>query len=516
MIAYAERVEEQRVLLFPATRRDGEAVGDILGRADIACSICTHAAEVAEQIDQGAAALLLTDAVLVDASFNLIVQQLLRQPAWSDIPVVFLSGLGVPLETGSEIAHLTNVTLIERPTSTRTLLSAVRTALRARARQYQMRDQITALRVAQSDLRQSDRRKDEFLAMLAHELRNPLAPIRTASELLAQIVPAGDDRIESTLRVLRRQVGQMTRLVDDLLDVSRITQGRIELQRTVIDLASVVAQALEGVESLMVERSHTVLRQAHLPVLHVEGDGDRLIQCVSNILTNAAKYTDPGGKIQVGLHQEDAMAVLTVQDNGIGIQPELIPMVFDLFVQSERSLDRSQGGLGIGLSVVKQLVEMHRGKVSARSEGPGQGSTFEIRLPLVAAPASEAPHSRARPRISRRVLVVDDNQDAADSLSLLLQIQGHDVQTAYGAQDALDRAAAFNADVVLLDIGLPVMNGFEVARRLRASGNPARLVALSGYGQPQDIRRTREAGFDAHLVKPVDLEQIDEVLAEGV
>jgi signal transduction histidine kinase len=479
------------------------------------CSICANAREVAEQIDNGAAALLLTDAVLADASFGLIVQQLLRQPAWSDIPVVFLSKLANSLETGTEIARMTNVTLIERPTSARTLLSAIRTALRARARQYQMRDQLTALHEAQNDLRQSDRRKDEFLAMLAHELRNPLAPIRTASELLAQIIPAGDDRVESTLRVLSRQVGQMTRLVDDLLDVSRITQGRIELQRTVIDLASVVEQALEAVESLMRERSHTVLRQAHLPVLHVEGDSARLIQCVSNILTNAAKYIDTGGRIQVGLHRQGAMAVLTVLDNGIGIQPELIPKVFDLFVQSERSLDRSQGGLGIGLSVVRQLIEMHRGNVSARSAGPGQGSTFEIRLPLVTAPAGEAPCTRARPKTCRRVLVVDDNQDAADSLSLLLRIQGHEVQTAYGAQEALDRAAAFNADVVLLDIGLPMMNGFEVARQLRASGSPARLVALSGYGQPQDIRRTRDAGFDAHLVKPVDLEQVDEVLAEG-
>jgi signal transduction histidine kinase len=506
-------MEEGRVLLLPATRRDGEAVSTILTKASIASFSCENAAQVAAQMEKGAAALLLTDAVLADPNLDLIVQPLLRQPAWSDLPVVLLSQLGTSLEMASQIPRLTNVTLIERPTSTRTLLSAIRTALRARGRQYQMRDHLVALQSAQDALRQSDRRKDEFLAMLAHELRNPLAPIRTASELLAQILPAGDDRIASTLRVLRRQVRQLTRLVDDLLDVSRITQGRIELQRAVVDLASVVAQALEGVEPLMTERSHTVLRQAHLPALYVQGDSARLIQCLSNILTNAAKYTDPGGKIQVALHQQGDTAVLSVQDNGIGMPPELLSKAFDLFVQSERSLDRSQGGLGIGLSVVRRLIEMHDGKVSAKSAGLGQGSSFEIRLPLVAAPAIEAPPARPHPKSVKRVLIVDDNQDAADSLSMLLQIQGHDVQTAYGAQDALDRAAAFDADVVLLDIGLPMMNGFEVARRLRASGNPARLVALSGYGQPQDIRRTRNAGFDAHLVKPVDLEQVDAVLA---
>jgi two-component system, sensor histidine kinase len=513
MTAQLDRHEEGRVLLFPATRRDADAICAFLARESIDCLVCTSVAQVVAAMEVGAATLVLTDTALADAGGRHIVEALSRQPAWSDLPVVLLGKVDTSPEVESMISRMTNVTVLERPSSARTLLSSIRTALRARERQYQMRDQVAALHEAENALRQTDRRKDEFLAMLAHELRNPLAPIRTASELLPRIIPPGDERIDSTLGAVKRQVGQLTRLVDDLLDVSRITQGRIELQPEVLDLASIIAQALESVEPLMTAKGHVLLRQAHLPALHVRGDRTRLVQCISNILGNAAKYTDADGKIQIDLRQRGDFALLSVQDNGIGISGEMLPKVFDLFVQSERALDRSEGGLGIGLSVVKQLVNMHQGSVTARSPGPGQGSTFEILLPLVAAPVSEVSSASPGPAVCKRVLIVDDNRDAADSISLLLRIHGHEVRTAYGGEDALQLAAAYPADLVLLDIGLPGMNGYEVAKRLRASGTSTHLVALTGYGQPEDVRRAKEAGFDAHMVKPVDFDRLLETLA---
>jgi signal transduction histidine kinase len=324
---------------------------------------------------------------------------------------------------------------------------------------------------------QTELRRNEFLAMLAHELRNPLAPIRTASELLPHIIAAGAPRVDATLSVMRRQVGQLTRLVDDLLDVSRITQGRIELRLQTVDLSAIVAQALESAAPLMLERHQTVIQPEGAPALFVEGDSARLVQCVSNLLVNASKFTDRGGEICVRLRQEAADVVVEVRDAGIGISADMLPRVFDLFVQADRSLDRSQGGLGIGLSLVRRLVEMHRGTATARSVGIGCGSTFEIRLPLVPAPAAANSAAGVAQRKRRRILVVDDNRDAADSLSMLLQIQGHEVQTAYDGVEALKVATEFEADLVLLDIGLPLMNGLEVARLLRQRDSAAAWLA---------------------------------------
>ncbi len=511
---HSGRREEERALLLPATRRDGEAIRTLLEKSGVDCRICRHPHEVATEIEDGAAVLVLTEAALCDTGGHLIVDALLHQPTWSDLPVVLLCKPESSLDLQSITGRLTNVTLLERPASGPVLLSAIGAALRARARQYQIRDQVAALQRAQSELREADRRKDEFLAMLAHELRNPLAPIRTASELLPRIVPPGNDRVDMMLSVVRRQVGQLTRLVDDLLDVSRITQDRIELHRATLDLPSLIAQALESTAPQIQEKHHVVVQQADVPELYVDGDGARLVQCISNILANAAKYTDEGGEIRINLRKEGGFAVLSVRDNGIGISADTLPRVFDLFVQSERTLDRSQGGLGIGLSVVRRLVEMHGGEVTAHSPGLGLGSTFEIRLPCVPPPARTEPFILPRQRRHRRVLVVDDNRDAADSLSMLLQTQGHEVQTAYDGEEALQLATGFRADLVLLDIGLPSMNGFEVARQLRSCGSVARLVALSGYGQPEDLRRSREAGFDGHLVKPVDLESVSDILGE--
>ncbi len=373
-----------------------------------------------------------------------------------------------------------------------------------------------ALRLRTAQLQDADRQKDEFLAMLAHELRNPLAPIQNASALLAAIAQH-EPRVQFGVGVIKRQVTQLTRLVDDLLDVSRITQGRIELKREPLELGSIIAQAIEVVDSLIREQRHKVSIAAGYQPLYVLGDNARLVQCVGNVLTNAAKYTDPDGEIKIRSYSSGTTAVLEITDNGVGISPDLLPRIFDLFVQSERTLDRSQGGLGIGLSVVKRLVEMHGGQVQASSEGLGRGATFEIRLPLIERPRAPV-DLRPESRLSRqKILIVDDNVDAADTLALLLELEGHETQAVYLSTEAIERATWFKPDVVLLDIGLPVMNGYELAQKFRSTAELAgvRLVALTGYGKSEDQQRAKAAGFDDHLVKPVDAATLNAALAQA-
>jgi PAS domain S-box-containing protein len=371
---------------------------------------------------------------------------------------------------------------------------------------------ITARKSIEAALDEANRRKDEFLAMLAHELRNPLAPIGNASELLARII-VDDSRAETAVQMIKRQVAQLTRLVDDLLDVSRITQGRVELRREPVELATVLAQAVETVGALVRVKRHELSVVSHYEPLYVDGDLVRLVQCVGNLLANAAKYTDPGGKIRVQTRAEDAQAVIEVTDNGAGIGPELLPRVFDLFVQSDRTLDRAQGGLGIGLSIVKRLTEMHAGQVTAHSPGPGLGSTFAIRLPRIARP-EVMPETGAIRAPPQRILIVDDNADSAHSLALLLTLSGHTTRVALSSEEALAGAVSFEPQVALLDIGLPRMNGYELARRLRRAPNLAavRLIALTGYGQTEDRERALAAGFDDHLIKPVDLSALERAL----
>jgi len=371
---------------------------------------------------------------------------------------------------------------------------------------------ISAHVLVREQLREADRQKDEFLAMLSHELRNPLAPIRNAGEVLAR-TQSENATAKAAIDIVQRQVGNLTRLVDDLLDVSRVTQGRIELQRQPVELAEVIAHALEIVDPLMKERRHK-LSVTTYGKLHVHGDLERLVQCVGNILSNAAKYTDPGGNINVTYRAEGSEAVLTVRDTGIGMRMELLPRVFDLFVQSDRTLDRAQGGLGIGLAVVKRLIEMHGGTVSAHSDGLGLGSTFEIRLPLIET-ATQASIPQTHLRVPpRRILVVDDNEDAANALAMMLRLEGHEVESFFSAVAALARAPEFKPEVALLDIGLPEIDGYELARRLResAGSRAIRLVALTGYGQAEDRERARAVGFNEHLVKPADLRSLQQVI----
>ena len=370
---------------------------------------------------------------------------------------------------------------------------------------------------ARHALQDTDRQKDEFLAMLAHELRNPLAALRSAGELLTRPAPSAF-ATRTSVEVIGRQVTQLTRLIDDLLDVSRITRGRIELNREPLELGAIVAQAVETVEPLLREKRHQALIASSDRQLHVSGDKARLVQCISNILANAAKFTNSGGEIHVRSYAAGTSAVIEIRDNGMGISAELLPQIFDLFVQSDRTLDRSQGGLGIGLAVVKRLVDMHDGQVIARSTGIGQGSTFEIHLPLIENRSAARAEPEALNCPPKRILIVDDNVDAADLLALVLRGEGHEVETVYSSEAALERAQATNPEIMLLDIGLPEMDGYEVARRLRSSSvlKDIRLIALTGYGQATDRARTRAAGFDDHLVKPVEVQALKRSMAGPV
>jgi signal transduction histidine kinase len=371
----------------------------------------------------------------------------------------------------------------------------------------------TEQRNLQRALQENDRRKDEFLAMLAHELRNPVAPIANAAELLSRLVP--HEGQQALVGIIQRQAVHLGRLLDDLLDVARITQGHIELRREVIDLASCVQLAIETAEPLIRSKSHELTLTQMLDPIFVHADKARLGQCIANVLVNAAKYTDHGGEIRIRPYIQGREAVVEISDTGIGIAPEFLPHIFELFVQAERGLDRSQGGLGVGLTVCKKVVELHGGSIEASSAGAGRGATFTFRLPRADRPEMVTPAVAPQADALRRVLVVDDNRDAADSLAMLLRFEGRETLCVYSGEEALCALAPFGPQLVLLDIGLPGLDGYEVARRMKSAAPKVRVIALSGYGQLEDRQRSAAAGFDAHLVKPVDLDALKRVLAHS-
>jgi signal transduction histidine kinase/ActR/RegA family two-component response regulator len=387
------------------------------------------------------------------------------------------------------------------------------------------------LQEANAGLETANRHKDEFLAMLAHELRNPLAAIHNAFHFMRR-KSGGEAQLTRSQDIIERQLAQLTRLVDDLLDISRITRGKITLAKEVVDLAALVTRAVETAQPLIEERRHELSVQLPAEKLTVLGDPVRLTQALANVLSNAAKYTDCGGCIWVSAAHDCASEIeVRVRDTGIGIPPELLPMVFEPFTQLECTSGRTQGGLGIGLALVRNLIEMHDGRVSAHSDGPGRGSEFVLHLPRFTGEArtsgeplfdSPAPpvlqrsggSAETSPPARRRILLADDNGDVLESLALLLEVQGHEVYTAANGALALEHARQHHPDMALLDIGMPVMDGYEVARRIRAQPWGARilLVAVTGWGQDADRRRSDEAGFDSHLVKPLDLGQLAQLL----
>lgn len=635
-----------RILLIAPTKRDGEVTQSLLARAGLGCCICRDPEHLAREIEAGADALLLTGETLASPGFDQVFSVLARQPSWSDLGAVILLP-PTPLSPPAQRAFdaLTNVTVLERPAPTRSVVSAVQAAIRGRERQYQIRDQfesirraevaandlrrqleaaidasevgtfhcevplgeiiwnerckrmfflepdaqvdidvfysrlhpddlertraaveecvyadrpydieyrvvspqgeirwvratgrtaysadgnplqfdgtahdITSRKVAEEALKDADRRKDEFLATLAHELRNPLAPIRNSLHLLRL---SGDlsPMLNQVRDIMERQVNHMVRLIDDLLDVSRISRGKIELRKESVELATIVATAVEANRPLIESAGHQLALSLPPEPIVLDADPVRLAQIIGNLLNNAAKYTPTGGQIWLTAQTIDGEAVLSVRDNGLGISPEMLPRVFDMFAQLDSSISRSQGGLGIGLTLTKSFVEMHGGRIEARSEGLGRGSEFTVRLPLpVEARRSEPTVTAAPPSAptlpSLRVLVVDDAQAAGFVLGKLLEKMGQQVTTATDPFIALEIARRERPEMVISDIGMPRMDGYQLAENLRREPGLEKvpLVALTGYGQESDKERAKIAGFDFHLVKPVSLEMLRDLL----
>jgi PAS domain S-box-containing protein len=587
----------------------------------------------------GVGAAIIAEESLANGHSLTLARFLAQQAPWSDVPLLVLAGHGEVSPTAEEaLATFGNITLLDRPVRVTTLVSAIRTALRARQRQYDVRaylmeqkraqearallaaivessadaivsktlegiitswnhgaeclfgytseeaigqpitivippdrhaeekrildhvrrrrvehfetvrmkksgerfdisltvspildDQgrvigaskvardITPRKKAEAALREADRRKDEFLATLAHELRNPLAPIRNSLSIL-RLTTHNDWTIDRLTETMERQVNHMVRLVDDLMEVSRITRGKIDLRKEVVDLATVIRNAIETSRPLIDSSGHRLAVSVPTEPLLLEGDPVRLAQVFGNLLNNAAKYTESGGQIWLTARREGDNACVVVKDNGSGMPSEVLPRIFDMFMQVDGSTGRSQGGLGIGLTLVKRLVEMHGGTVEARSDGLGRGSEFAVRLRLAANARPESLNSGATPHqvlSPRRILVIDDNRDAADSLALLLRMLGANVQAVYSGRDGLEAVRQSHPAVVLLDIGMPEMDGYEVARCIRreSDGHQITLIALSGWGQEEDRRRSAAAGFDHHLIKPADLKVLEDLLA---
>ena len=514
----------ERILILAPLGNDARLTAQFLQAAGLDAEPCANPECFAEAARAGCGAWLLAEEALELTATALLRSFLAAQPSWSDLPIVIIASGGgeVSAQRRARLASFGpggNVSILERPFRPATLVSTLQAALRARRRQYEVRDLLAQSARDTATLRDASRRKDEFLAMLAHELRNPLASVTNAATLLRE--GTGDNDRAWAAEVITRQSSQLARLVDDLLDVSRITRGKIELRLERLDVARCLESACEAVAPEIAARHHTLLADYPRGEMWAVADPTRLEQIVVNLLGNAAKYTGNGGHIGLAAQAADGEIILRVSDDGIGIPPQHIPVMFELFAQGERSAARTEGGLGIGLTVVRGLCELHGGSVAAESEGVGKGSTFTVRLPA-ADPAERPPrngHSATAtptPRTGTRILVVDDNVDTAAGLSRLLTRRGYFVELAHDGPSAVEKARAFAPAAVLLDIGLPGMDGYEVARHLRA--DPATvgsvILALSGYGQEEDRTRSRAAGFDHHLVKPIDFAVLQTLLGE--
>jgi len=680
--------ENERVLVLAPSRADADLSAAILAEARLACRVCRDLAELAKELDAGVGAVLVTEDVFVSADAHYFLDALRRQPPWSDVPVLFLSGAGADsVGAAWAIELLGNVTVLERPVRVTTLISALRTAIRARRRQYELRHQFLDLKQAQAsllhqserqrllseaaallltsddpyammrglfekiaphfaldayfnfavnergdalqlesyagisedeastikrvefgdticgtvalkreamivsriqaseteeprwerrtglrvyachplianerllgtlsfasrqrdqlddqevaflrtishyvttayervrlirELKEGDRRKDEFLATLAHELRNPLAPIRNS--LYVMRLAAGDPSVlEQAHSMMGRQLNQMVRLIDDLLDVSRITRGKLELRKERVELSAVINMAVDTTRLFIESSGHALTITLPPEPIYLDADPMRLAQVFSNLLNNSAKYMNRGGRIWLSAVPNDREIVVSVRDIGIGIPPEALPTVFEMFSQVEHALEKSQGGLGIGLTLVKRLVEMHGGSVEAFSDGPGKGSEFVTRLPVArrrsAVRVAPAEVRAKGDHFAYRILVADDNRDAAESMSMMLRLMGNEVRTVHDGAEAVKEANDFRPDVALIDIGMPRRNGYDVARSIREHrwGSGMLLVAMTGWGQEEDKRRAMEAGFDHHFTKPVDPVALEQLMKD--
>ena len=649
MITAAHHSHDYRICVLPPTRRDGEVTRALFERAGLSCAVCDRPRALAEQIEHGLGAIVLTDAALCIPSLDIVLAALAHQPSWSDVPTILLSRSAAwSPAVFSTLGALANVTVLDRPASIRTLLSSVQSALRGRQRQYQIRDQLRALRQAEAiarenerrfrsmantvpqlawmadptgsrfwynerwyeytgtsapqmhgwgwrevvhpqhteqvvqklrrcfnsgspwedtypmrskegsfrwflsraqpiededgrierwvgtdtdmterlaieeALREADRRKDEFLATLAHELRNPLAPIRQAAQL-SNTAGVTETQKQWCHSVIDRQVQHMSLLLDDLLDISRLTRGTLALRMQATDLGSIVSVAIETARPLIDAKGHTLSIETCNENARFLADPLRVAQVLSNLLSNAAKYTDAHGSIRLTARYADQLLQIRVADNGIGISAQALPKLFQMFSQVQATMDRSEGGLGIGLALAKGLVDMHGGSIEAHSAGRGHGSEFIVCIPCppLADCADSMAAGAAQPQAPpHRVLIADDNRDAAESLGMLLRMEGHEVIVTHDGAGALSAFSEFAPDIVILDIGMPGQNGYEVARLMRKSIGeqpikPIKLIAVTGWGQDSDKAEAMDAGFDGHLTKPVDPTRLTKLMQHG-
>jgi signal transduction histidine kinase/ActR/RegA family two-component response regulator len=491
---------ESRILIYAPIGQDAPLTAKVLSMAAIDSHVCATLAELGQELERGAGAVLTVEEALAPGGFHLLQSCVARQPDWSDLPIILLTGRNADsARVRQAVMGLGNLALLERPVRTLTLIAALHATLRARHKQYQVRE--------------AARRKDEFLASLGHELRNPLAPIRTSVSLLAHLYPhaAPVARIRD---VVERQVSLLTRLVDDLLDVARITSGKIKLQRQAASLAGVMSHVGELCQQAASDKRIQITWQLPQQEVMLNIDYARVVQIVANILSNAVKFTPQGGHVAVRAAIEEGELRVGIRDDGIGLDADTIPRIFRMFEQSKTVNGQLSSGLGIGLSLSRQFAEMHGGTVEAYSEGAGLGSEFVIRLPVLdlhdelpSVPPQQLASADGR---QMQVLVVDDNHDAADSLASLLEMDGCDVRTVYDGAAAVRAVQQQAPDMIIMDLGMPGMDGYQTARAVRSLPGAERilLLALTGWGQSDARQRTIEAGFDHHLVKPVELEQI--------
>jgi two-component system, sensor histidine kinase len=488
---------DDRVLVWAHTR-DARLTCSFLEEAGFSCHPCGTWAELILELRSGAAAVVMAGELLTAPVIGSLQVVMAEQPRWSDIPIIVVGGEDAVVRSGV-VSDLGNVSLLQRPLALDTLRSTLRAALRARRRQYEVRDLLE-----QKD--EADRRKDDFLAMLAHELRNPMAPLRTGLQVLR--MSPEPEAMERIHQMMDRQLTHLSRLVDDLLDVSRIARGRIKLNTAPLDLRPSITLVANASRAAAADKglSLDVTLPDH-PVV-VDADSIRVEQMIGNVVNNAIKFTPANGRVQIELRVEGQQAMIRVHDDGIGIAPDQLAHVFELFAQAPRALDRSQGGLGIGLTVVKLLAELHRGRVEIFSHGEGAGTEAMIRLPLAMTATLAAPAAEAVPSTFKRrsVLVIEDNQDAADMLQTYLVHLGHRVLVAHDGKSGLEMATLHKPDVIICDIGLPLIDGYEIASRLRNDQGfeGTLLIAMTGYGDVTDRDRTRRAGFTHHLTKPAD------------
>jgi signal transduction histidine kinase len=505
-------VESSAAVIVTPSETDARVALSFLTEAGIAGRACPSLAELCKLASGEVGCAVLVEEALVHPDIDDFLSMLAAQPPWSDLPLVLLASQGAALGALVErvFPESGNVAVLERPMNPVSLVSAVRVGLRARQRQFQVRELLEQRSTA---LRQ----RDEFLAMLSHELRNPLAPMRNAAYLMKRL-DIDNALFVKTRDLMERQVTHMARLVDDLLDVSRLELGKVQLKMRSVDLNAAISAAAETCLPMIAAREQTLKLELPPEPGYIRADPVRLEQIICNLITNAAKFTPEGGKIIVEAWCDPGNASLTVRDSGIGIDARMLSSVFDLFTQDATTLERSQGGLGIGLTIVKRLVELHGGTIRVASEGRDRGAQFTVTFPRHVPKSAERKPQAPEPAhgSSKRVLVIEDNPDIRESLGLLLNLWGHGVDYAESGPDGVQQADATRPDVALIDIGLPGLSGYEVARHIRSLDSEwargVRLIALTGYGRDSDREKAAASGFDSHLVKPVDPDVLEALL----